>query len=59
IPNRAVKPASADGTASQRESRSPPPLRPAGLPRGAFLFWYRPKPNATPQPEHKKLFVRA
>ena len=34
IPNRAVKPARADGTAPcARESRSPPPLRPAGLPR--------------------------
>ena len=39
IPNRAVKPARADGTARDgRESRSPPPCAPGPLARGAFFL---------------------
>ena len=49
IPNRAVKPARADGTARDgRESRSPPPCAPGPLARGAFFC----PGGVQPQTEH-------
>ena len=49
IPNRAVKPARADGTARDgRESRSPPPCAPGPLDPGAFFC----PGGVQPQTEH-------
>src|SRR3954451_17345299 len=65
IPNRAVKPLSADGTwwATAWESRSPPVLDHEAASRGGFVFpglslTERPSPRLTsPPPEHTMSFA--
>ena len=63
IPNREVKPASADGTrrATSRESRSPPILTKRG-PSAALFSWYEPPPGTArrgPVPLHARPVPRA